>query len=414
MGFCHRAPTFVAPTKAPTQEPVVEDVSNAQHESAQPNQDLDQDMGIEEESDASTSSHRSRQRSPLIKENDYSDEDIDDQPRVSGIGAKPSSSKGAGIGSTGGIGFRPAGGGIGAKASTKTIPLTRPSFAPASSSTSLFAPPPAESSSSSKPPMKRNKPSLMFGGIGSAKRHNLEEQEEEALYPKDEEHGMPLGFGKRMESGSGTSTPISNRKQRAFIAPESTSTSSPSSSKPVITTKDLRYLSSISDSLGARMLAKQGWSAGKGLGKSEDGKAVPIEANIGLARGQGIGKGVRTEQSKREARAKGEKFSEDEEEDRRKESRRKGKNKENEKQEGQQPQGKGENAEWKKSRKVKVKVEHKSYEQLLAEAGDVNGGIGMIYDARSGQVSFATGFFCLSSAEVKNLQGSKTQRLTLL
>jgi tuftelin-interacting protein 11 len=130
------------------------------------------------------------------------------------------------------------------------------------------------------------------------------------------------------------------------------------------------------------MLAKFGWQAGKGLGADESGKAVPVEANVGLQRGQGIGKGVRTEQSRRDARARGEVFSSDEEEEKRK--KRKGRSKPGE---GQQDSTKGEGASWKKQRKVKVKVEHKTYEQLIAEAGqNAPADNGLVLDARGGEV----------------------------
>jgi tuftelin-interacting protein 11 len=45
---------------------------------------------------------------------------------------------------------------------------------------------------------------------------------------------------------------------------------------------------------------------------------------------------------------------------------------------------------WKKTRKTKIIVEHKTYEQILQDAGqDVQLGIGKIYDATSGEVCTA-------------------------
>jgi len=42
---------------------------------------------------------------------------------------------------------------------------------------------------------------------------------------------------------------------------------------------------------------------------------------------------------------------------------------------------------WRKQKKVRVKVEHKTYDQLVAEAGDSSGpGVGLVIDARGGEV----------------------------
>jgi tuftelin-interacting protein 11 len=94
---------------------------------------------------------------------------------------------------------------------------------------------------------------------------------------------------------------------------------------------------------------------------------------------------VRTEDSKREARRKGEivSDSEDEEAERKKGARRGGKGKQ-----GKQGGDAVGEQSWKKQRKVKVKVEHKTYEQIVAEASDqAASGVGLVLDARSGEVS---------------------------
>ena len=219
-----------------------------------------------------------------------------------------------------------------------------------------------------------------LGGIGTAKRHQIEEAEEEALYPSDPAHAMPQSFGRDRTVTPQRVRPA--RQQQAFrteAEPEASS-SKPKFSVPV---KDLNHLRSIAGSFGARMLAKQGWAPGKGLGRDEDGKAVPIEANVGLARGQGIGKGVRTEQSRREAKERGEVLDASSDEEREKRRKKKEKKKE-------ATPGKGAKAEWKREKKVKVKVEHKTYDELVAEAaaGGAAGatGIGLVLDARSGEL----------------------------
>jgi tuftelin-interacting protein 11 len=127
------------------------------------------------------------------------------------------------------------------------------------------------------------------------------------------------------------------------------------------------------------MLANLGWAPGKGLGINEDGRAVPVEVGKVL-RGQGIQKGIRTEDSKREARRKGETISDEEDKPMRRGKKAHGGSQRIPKSEAEQG--------WKRQKKVKVKVEHKTYEQLLAEAGDAAApGVGLVLDARGGEVS---------------------------
>lgn len=306
-----------------------------------------------------------------------------------GIGARGGIGSGrAGIGA--GIGTR---GGIGSgNASSQTGGL--PTFAASTSSTfTQSTAPPDVDMDSPQPPVTA---ADMQSGLGTASRARLERAEEEMLYPKDEEHAYPRGFGKQAGRGgigsrsqgstaeennnTGGGGGIRSKRPTTFTvpAPPKSGSSTPAA-RPEVTPKDLRHLTSISNTFGARMLAKFGWEAGKGLGADESGKAVPIEANVGLQRGQGIGKGVRTEQSRRDARARGEVVSSDEEEQRKK---RKGKSRVVE-----GDNTKGEAASWKKQRKVKVKVEHKTYEQLIAEAGEgAPADNGLVLDARGGEV----------------------------
>ena len=352
--------------------------------------DDDDDSGSEEDSGGEERRHRP----PVVRERS-DDEEEQDQPRGLGIGAG-----GAGIGA--GIGAKRMGG-IGSGNTSASNTGRNPAFAASTTSTfTLSKPTTAERTKSATPPTKDDTALDMQSGLGTANRARLEQAEEEILYPKDEEHAYPQGFGKQYSRkglglddqsrpGSRGSTPgigggIGSRRSTNFTVPKPASGSSTPTVRPEVTTKDLRHLNSISNSFGARMLAKFGWEAGKGLGADESGKAVPIEANVGLQKGQGIGKGVRTEQSRRDAKARGEKFSSDEEVEKRK---RKSKNRavggaalvDN---------TRGESASWRKQRKVKVKVEHKTYEQLIAEAGEqgrsADAGVGLVLDARSGEV----------------------------
>jgi len=200
------------------------------------------------------------------------------------------------------------------------------------------------------------------GGIGSSKAAPNPIEED---VPDPE---VPSPFGRRPVV---TQPPQSSFKGRP--------TAQTAAKAPKLTANDAAYFRNIESTFGARMLANLGWKAGEGLGVNRDGRAVPIEAGK-IMKGKGIQAGVRTEDSKREARRRGELVSDDEDEQPTRRGRR-------------GPQAKPSRARqepeqsWKKQRKVKVKVEHKTYEQLLAEAGDTSvTGIGLVLDARGGDV----------------------------
>ncbi|WVF65686.1 hypothetical protein IAT40_000417 [Kwoniella sp. CBS 6097] len=188
---------------------------------------------------------------------------------------------------------------------------------------------------------------------------------------------MPTSFG-RPPPASLTTSSGPPRKQQSFMARPTPASSSKGTD---LTAAERAHFNNISSSFGARMLAKQGWEAGKGLGAQEDGRAVPIQVGK-VFRGQGIQKGMRTEDSKREARRMGHTFSDDEDEKPKKGH--KGRALKGPKEpKDEDDQG------WKKQKKVKVKVEHKTYEQLLAEAGDTTvagAGVGLVLDARGGDL----------------------------
>lgn len=336
------APSFVAPSKTTTQDPPVE-------------------------SEKKSATRR--------VSSDEEDEEAESRPRIGGIG----------FGKTG---------------SQSSKPLSMSSFSKGKSTPDAILSVESSSRAVSTDPET--------AGIGTSMRHREERLQEEVMNEvPPPASDIPSSFGRRgippPNTAASSSSPSSStaprtsgsllhggggapRPQRSFMG----KAAEPTASKPdpTVTAADLRHLQSISSSFGARMLAKHGWAAGKGLGADESGKAVPIQANIGLQRGQGIGKGVRTEQSKREARARGERFSSDEE------AEAAGRNKS--KKGGKKatggvdvPPGKGEGASWKRQRKVKVKVEHKTYEELLAEAGDTpstTAGVGPILDARTGEL----------------------------
>ncbi|EIW66866.1 hypothetical protein TREMEDRAFT_69868 [Tremella mesenterica DSM 1558] len=197
---------------------------------------------------------------------------------------------------------------------------------------------------------------------------------------------VPSAFGRPTVLPTSEAGP--SRPQSSFRARPAAPTTAPPPTAN-LTAAEKAHFRSIESSFGARMLAKAGWVAGKGLGMMEDGRAVPVAAGK-IIRGQGISSGIRTEDSKRDARRRGEKVSDDEEE----KPRRRGKA-------GRAGGNDGPNREqeqgWKNQRKVKVKVEHKTYEQLLAEAGQsAAAGVGQIIDARGGEMKEVSSMSALS------------------
>jgi tuftelin-interacting protein 11 len=170
----------------------------------------------------------------------------------------------------------------------------------------------------------------------------------------------------------------SARPQRAFVRNGASSTPPPA--KPNLSAQETAHFRKIGGSLGARMLAKMGWEAGTGLGAEGQGIVVPVETKL-RPKNMGIafkGFGERTEQSRAEARRRGEVVSDDEDEGRKKKVA-KGKEKENKRSDV-----------WKKPKKIKTKIEHKTYEQIVAEVGeDAAGpsGLGVIIDATGATVS---------------------------
>jgi tuftelin-interacting protein 11 len=152
--------------------------------------------------------------------------------------------------------------------------------------------------------------------------------------------------------------------------------------KPVsLPASELAHFSKIQGSFGARMLAKMGWQTGTGLGVTGEGIVTPIESKL---RPQKMGiafRGFRekTEQSKMEAKRRGEVISEDEDENTKK-FRRKAKE-----------QAEKRSDVWKRPKKTKLKIEHKTYEQIVAEAEEVTApGIGQIIDATGAVVGISS------------------------
>jgi tuftelin-interacting protein 11 len=171
---------------------------------------------------------------------------------------------------------------------------------------------------------------------------------------------------------------VSARPQRAFV--RNGASPAPPPPKPNLSAQESAHFHKIGGSLGARMLAKMGWESGTGLGAAGQGIVVPVETKL-RPKNMGIafkGFGERTEQSRAEARRRGEVVSDDEDGGRKKKAA-KGKEKENKRSDV-----------WKKPKKIKTKIEHKTYEQIVAEVGEDGAGpsgLGVIIDATGATVS---------------------------
>jgi tuftelin-interacting protein 11 len=164
------------------------------------------------------------------------------------------------------------------------------------------------------------------------------------------------------------------RAQRSFVRSDSPG-SKPATPLPA---HERAHFSKLGG-FGAKMMEKMGWEAGMGLGTTGEGIVIPVESKV-RPKNMGIAfKGFKekTEQSKLEAKRRGEVVSDDEDE---------AKPKKGGKKTAKEPKR---SDAWKKPKKAKIKVEHKTYEQIVAEAGQdaAPAGIGMIIDATGATVS---------------------------
>lgn len=214
------------------------------------------------------------------------------------------------------------------------------------------------------------------GGIGSFKLSSTIETPKDSPPPKESSPETEAAIPENLPSAFGAS-----RAQRSFLRDGGgigSGSSTPQSATP-LSAAERQHFSKISGTFGARMLAKMGWTAGTGLGTTGEGIVTPVESKL-RPKGMGLAfKGFqeKTEQSKAEARRRGEVVSSDEEETKPKK--------------GRKPEGKSEGERsdaWKKPKKSKPKVEHKTYEEIIAEAGQESQttGLGQIIDATGATV----------------------------
>ena len=251
---------------------------SSRHKPAQPtNEDEGMAEDVQDGSSNDSSSDdedESRAPSPRVRDDDdESDEDDGPPAPVRGFGARAGiGGGGGGIGSrapasatgsmppprTGGIGFSstPHSGGIGFASHTTTLPSTIPTTLPSTSSYSASS----SSYANAPPPPSSN---------------------------------LPSSFG---------AAPPPPRPRTSFLPQQPTASSS--SAPPVALSKeDAQAFRKMEGSFGARMLAKQGWASGTGLGAKQEGIVTPVESKL-RPRAMGIGHNgfrERTDQSKREA-----------------------------------------------------------------------------------------------------------------
>ena len=230
------------------------------------------------------------------------------------------------------------------------------------------------------------------GGIGSTFSKGLGASDKAVDNESGDQKGsfsaFKRGIGSRDENTTSSSelhdslpkTFGTTRIQQSFVRDDTGSAGSSRSATPNISAQERAHFSKLEGSFGARMLAKMGWVSGTGLGVSGEGRVNPVESKV-RKKGMGIAFGgfsERTEQEKAEARRKGEPLSEDDEDV----TPGKGKGKAGAK--------KKPSDAWKRPRKVKTRVEHKTYEEILAEARDSIppvAGIGPIIDATGSTAS---------------------------
>jgi tuftelin-interacting protein 11 len=196
------------------------------------------------------------------------------------------------------------------------------------------------------------------GGIGSSKPVPATQL---SRSPSPTPESFPSAFG-------------AARAQRSFIRSDSPA-SKPATPLPA---HERAHFSKLGG-FGAKMMEKMGWQAGMGLGTTGEGIVIPVESKL-RPKNMGIAfKGFKekTEQSKLEAKRRGEEVSDDDDDARPKKGGKKA---------AKEPKR---SDAWKKPKKVKTKVEHKTYEQIIAEAGQdaAPAGIGMIIDATGATVS---------------------------
>ncbi|KAG8873502.1 hypothetical protein FRB97_006713 [Tulasnella sp. 331] len=201
------------------------------------------------------------------------------------------------------------------------------------------------------------------GGLGSSSRGGIGSSSTQATPSTD----LPTAFG-------GDSSAGGRRPQRSFLRRAESET------KPTapLSAQEAMHFSKLQGTFGAKMMAKMGWQVGTGLGAGGQGIVNPIESKLRPARA-GIAAGgfkEKTAQSIAEAKRRGEHVSDEEDVPA---PRRKG---------AKVARAKAAEArevreQWKQPRKKKTAVEHRTYEEIMQDAGQdaTSAGVGVIIDA---------------------------------
>lgn len=202
------------------------------------------------------------------------------------------------------------------------------------------------------------------GGIGSA-------QAAPSFAPPD----LPSAFG--------------TRPTRSFL---SQPTAKPKATPAALSSEEARHFNKLESAggVGYKLLAKMGWSSGTGLGAEGQGRVTPVDSQL-RPKNAGIGSGgfsERTKQSKAEARRRGEDIPDEEEEIKGRRGK-KGKAGFGNDRASRDAAPQREEV-WKKSKPRKSKIEHKTYEEILAESAETKGvesGLGELIDLSGAAVS---------------------------
>ena len=228
-------------------------------------------------------------------------------------------------------------------------------------------------------------------------------------------------------SASGTPEPAAARERRSFLTGGSragtpgTSASGLGARKApaAISKEEQKHFSKLATqgSFGFKLLEKMGWSAGSGLGAGGEGIVTPIESKL-RPKAMGLafeGFKERTKQSKEEERRrKGDHAPASDSDDDTPAGRRKKKGKaaaaagQAGKTEKQGPPA------WKQPKARKAKVQHMTYEQIVAQqAGgaaspSAQAGVGAIYDLAGNELSHAA---LSGSAHIHDVPTSDATRL---
>jgi len=335
-----KAPAFVSSQKVEPDQSMDVDADSDADRAAAKDEDSDEDDG------------GSQPSVPKSVDTPRSEDDVmEDRPRM-GLGASKS------VGSSG-LGSTKAG--IGSRDETSAKPAFSGFGRGGIGSAFSKARSTSERAEDDKPgDQKSSFSAFRRGGISSSSLDDT------TTVPSELHASLPKAFG-------------ATRTQRSFIRDDTDSAGSSRSATPNLSAHERSHFSKLEGTYGARMLAKMGWVTGTGLGVSGEGRINPVETKV-RKKGMGIAFGgftERTEQEKAEARRKGELVSDDEEDV----TPGKGKGKAGVKKEPADA--------WKRPKKVKTRIEHKTYEEILAETGDsvpTAAGIGPIIDATGATV----------------------------